>query len=48
MISFDLDFYRLKEIDDCYILKFKKVNGNLSSYRDICTLVLTDLRNELV
>jgi len=48
MISFDLEFNKVKDIDNAYVLKFKKVEGNILSYRDICSLVLSELKIEMV
>ena len=47
MIAFDLDINKVRDFEDGFILKFKKIEGNLMSYRDICCFILMELRSEL-
>jgi len=42
MINFEIEIKRLdKELN---ILKFKKIEGNPLSYRDICSLLISEIK----
>ncbi len=39
-MKFDLEFYKQVDIKDSIILKFKKIEGSTSIYREICQQIL--------
>jgi len=44
MINFEVEIQKLAEYE-LFILKFKKIEGNPLSYRDICSLIITEINS---
>ena len=40
-MKFELEINRLIDIKDSLVIKFRKVEGSTSSYREICLLILS-------
>jgi len=39
--KFELEIFRLGEIKDSIVLKFKKVEGSTTNYRELCQQILS-------
>jgi hypothetical protein len=42
-IKFEIDLFKLSEVEGFYILKFKKTEGSNLVYREICKKILFSL-----
>ena len=43
MINFEVEINKLVDVE-IYILRFRKIEGNPISYRDICSLLISELQ----
>jgi hypothetical protein len=39
--KFELEIYKLGEIKDSILIKFKKVEGSTTNYREMCQQIMT-------
>lgn len=44
-IKFEVEILRLPDNEICHTIKFKKLEGSATNFREICKMILTKINN---